>query len=322
MEARALGSSGLRVTPIGLGLAALGRPGYLNLGHGDDLAGATSVEALERRCHHVLDAAFAAGVRYFDAARSYGRAEAFLGSWLRVRSITPGAITIGSKWGYMYTAGWRADAKVHEVKDHSLATLARQLDESRALLGGHLALYQIHSATLDSRVLEDRAVIDRLRALRDGGLRIGLSLSGSAQADTLRRALELRLFQGVQATWNLLERSVEPALLEARRAGLGVIVKEALANGRLAPRNQEPKLALLDREARALGMTRDALAIAAVLARPFVSVVLSGASTLSQLTANLDALRVSYSDDVDARLAALVEPAREYWAARSRLTWT
>lgn len=37
MQRRSLGKSGLRVTPIGLGLAALGRPGYINLGHADDL---------------------------------------------------------------------------------------------------------------------------------------------------------------------------------------------------------------------------------------------------------------------------------------------
>ena len=63
---------------IGLGLAALGRPGYINLGHDADLGVARTPEALEARCHQVLDAAYAGGVRYFDAARSYGRAEAFL----------------------------------------------------------------------------------------------------------------------------------------------------------------------------------------------------------------------------------------------------
>src|SRR3954466_15692319 len=79
---RTLGRSGLPVTAIGLGLAALGRPGYLTLGHGQDLGADRSVEAMERHAHAVLDGAYDAGVRYFDAARSYGRAEAFLASWL------------------------------------------------------------------------------------------------------------------------------------------------------------------------------------------------------------------------------------------------
>src|SRR5213596_2137827 len=78
---RRLGSSELPVTAIGLGLAALGRPGYLTLGHGQDLGADRSVDAMERHAHAVLEFAYDAGVRYFDAARSYGRAEAFLASW-------------------------------------------------------------------------------------------------------------------------------------------------------------------------------------------------------------------------------------------------
>jgi aryl-alcohol dehydrogenase-like predicted oxidoreductase len=112
---RTLGSTGLPVTRIGLGLAALGRPSYINLGRDDDLGTDRTVDAMERRCHEMLDAASAAGVRYVDAARSYGRAEDFLGSWLRSRGLPAGAITVGSKWGYTYVAGWRPDADVHEV---------------------------------------------------------------------------------------------------------------------------------------------------------------------------------------------------------------
>ena len=128
--ARTLGSTPLEVSQLGVGLAALGRPGYINLGHASDLAGRTDEAAMEAHAHAVLDAAYAAGVRYFDAARSYGRAESFLGSWLTARGFAPGEVTVGSKWGYTYTAGWRIDAEVNEVKDLSLATLRRQQAES------------------------------------------------------------------------------------------------------------------------------------------------------------------------------------------------
>src|ERR671928_944529 len=130
METRPLGRTGLTVSRLGLGLAALGRPGYINVGHGADLAGRTEVADLERRAHVLLDAAYEAGVRYFDAARSYGEAEAFLASWLGQRSLPSGAVTVGSKWGYTYTAEWQVDAERHEVKDLSPATLRRQLAES------------------------------------------------------------------------------------------------------------------------------------------------------------------------------------------------
>src|SRR5437763_15928239 len=89
---------------IGLGLAALGRPGYLNVGHGADLGADRSVAALRARAHTVLDAAYELGVRDFDAARSYGRGEEFLGGWLRERH--PPDVRISSKWGYVYTAEW------------------------------------------------------------------------------------------------------------------------------------------------------------------------------------------------------------------------
>ena len=182
MEPRFLGRTGLAVSPMGLGLAALGRPGYINLGHAADLAGAYELARMEAHAHAVLDAAWKAGVRYFDAARSYGRAEAFLASWLAKRQIAPGAVTVGSKWGYTYTAGWQAQAERHEVKDHSLATLVRQAAESRAILGPHLGLYQIHSATPESGVLEDRAVREELARLRGQGWKIGLTVTGPARA--------------------------------------------------------------------------------------------------------------------------------------------
>src|SRR5437879_6711771 len=100
---------------LGLGLAALGRPGYLTLSHGEDLGADRSVEAMERRCWDVCDAAWDGGVRWFDAARSYGRAEQFLSGWLRRRDIDPADITVSSKWGYTYTADWQVAADPPEV---------------------------------------------------------------------------------------------------------------------------------------------------------------------------------------------------------------
>ena len=314
-----LGQTTLEVSPIGLGLAALGRPGYINVGHSADLGTHKEVAALRARSHEVLDAAHAAGVRYFDAARSYGRAEEFLGSWLKARGLGPPEVSVGSKWGYTYTADWRIDVDVHEVKDLSIATLRRQEAETRSNLDGALGLYQIHSATLDSGVLEDRAVLDELARLRAGGLYIGLSVTGPGQGDTVMRALEVGGFDAVQATWNLLEPSAGPALAAAHDAGLGVIVKEAVANGRLTERGDARLLAQVADE---LGVTADALALACVLAQPWVGVVLSGASTVTQLRSNLSALEVTVPGDVLERLRALAEPADAYWDERSQLPWT
>jgi aryl-alcohol dehydrogenase-like predicted oxidoreductase len=315
---RKLGTTGLSVTPVGLGLAALGRPGYINLGHAGDV-GDTDVEAMERHAHEVLDAAYEGGVRYFDAARSYGRAEAFLASWLRRRGLSRDDVTVGSKWGYTYTADWRVDVEEHEVKDLSVGTLRRQLGETRALIGDHLGLYQIHSATLESGVLDDPQVREDLARLRDDGVRVGFTATGPRQAATIERALEVGGFDAVQATWNLHERSATAALSAAHEAGLGVIVKEALANGRLTARGDAD--GRLTAAARERGTTPDALALAAVLAQPWVDVALSGAATVDTLRSNLTALDVQWDAREQEELEGLAEPAEEYWKRRSELAW-
>jgi aryl-alcohol dehydrogenase-like predicted oxidoreductase len=330
MELRDFGKTKYKVTPIGLGLAALGRPGYINLGHEEDLADGRSVEAMEDHTHKVLDAAWEMGIRYFDAARSYGRAEAFLASWLKRREVEPGEVTVGSKWGYTYTADWQVEAEVHEVKEHSLAVLQRQIGESRALLADSLNLYQIHSATLQSGVLDNQSVLDELARMKGEGVVIGLSLSGERQAETLEKALTIRydgelLFGSVQATWNLLEPSTGTVLNEAHQAGLAVIVKEALANGRLTSRNQNPKFvvkrALLERVAAQQGTTIDALALAAVLAQPWATVVLSGVAAMEHLRSNVEALAVDWDGETAETLASLAESPADYWQKRSNLEW-
>lgn len=330
MAARTFGATGLRVTPLGLGLAALGRPGYINLGHGDDLNGEYDVAAMQRHAHTVLDEAWRLGLRYFDAARSYGRAEQFLGTWLKAREISRDAVVVGSKWGYTYTAGWQVEAEAHEVKEHSLVVLEHQWDESRAHLDGYLKLYQIHSATFESGVLRNQLVLNRLARLKAGGTAIGLTLSGATQAAVLAEALRVevdgaRLFDTVQVTWNLLEPSAGTALAEAHAAGMGVIVKEALANGRLTPRNADPsfasRLSLLQQQAGRLGTSVDALALAAALAQPWAGVVLSGAATVEQLRSNVAALAVAWDDEAASALSSLAEPADAYWQTRAALPW-
>jgi aryl-alcohol dehydrogenase-like predicted oxidoreductase len=308
---------------IGLGLAALGRPAYINLGHGRDVGHHPDPAALERTAREVLDSAWERGVRYFDAARSYGRAEQFLGRWLKARGIAAGEVVVGSKWGYRYTADWSADAEIHEIKEHSREMLERQWVETRTELGDHLDLYQIHSATLEGGVLTDEAVLDRLRRLSEAGTAIGLSTSGPAQAATIELALTVerepgrRLFDSVQATWNLLEPSAGPALEAAADAGLAVIVKEALANGRLTDR--EPAIAAR-LATLAPGLAPDAVAIAAALQQPWSSVVLSGAATVGHLESNLRALEVDI--DLTGAGPGFGESPEDYWDHRSRLPWT
>ncbi|CAM5312133.1 MULTISPECIES: aldo/keto reductase [Streptomyces] len=307
---------------IGLGLAAVGRPGYINLGRDEDLGADRSVEALRARTHELLDAAYAQGVRYFDAARSYGRSEEFLAGWLTARPDV-GDVVVGSKWGYTYTADWTTDAERHEVKDHSLATYERQRAETAALLGDRLDLYQIHSVTPDSPALTDKELHARLAEAAAQGVTIGFSTSGPAQADAVRAALAVTvdgepLFRTVQSTYNVLETSVGPALAEAHDAGLTVIVKEGMANGRLAGPGAPEALRAVATET---SQGCDAVALAFVLRRPWAGVVLSGAATTAQLASNLHAAVVDLDEERLARLSSLAEEPAAYWEKRGRLPW-
>lgn len=310
---------------LGLGLAALGRPAYVTGGRADDLGADRTVETMRSRTHAVLDLAYERGVRYLDAARSYGLAEQFLHDWLEARPDVDD-VFVASKWGYTYVGDWRTDVDVHEVKDHSLAAFDRQRRETQDLLAERLSLYSIHSVTPQSPALGDRRLLAELaRWSAQSGVLLGLSTSGPHQGEVVRQALQTEvdgrlLFSAVQATWNVLEPSAGPALQAAHDAGWLVVVKEGVANGRLAGAEAPPELsAAADRA----GVTADALALAIVVAQPWSTIVLSGAVTAAQLDANLAATGVTDAAAIEAQraLAQLVESPDAYWRSRSERPW-
>ncbi len=309
-----------------IGTAVLGRPSYINTGSADQLPTDRGVEAFRENTFQVLDAAFRAGVDWVDTARSYGRAEEFVGQWWRQRAATDPdwpehAPTVSSKWGYAYVGNWDRNAAVHEVKEHSLQQLRDQLELTRQSLP-RLHLYQVHSLTHDSPLFDDEPLLDALAELRDSGVAVGFSTSGPRQADTIARAMDVdragaRLFSAVQATWNLLETSAGEALRMASRRELTVMVKESLANGRLVT---DPPPGLR-RVADRLGFAPDAVALAAAAAQPWANRVLLGAASVNQLHANLRANAVVLDrPDLETLMSDPVAPD-EYWRQRSALPW-
>ncbi len=323
------GQTGLNLPRIGLGLAALGRPGYINLGHAEDLAYDYVVEAMERRTHRMLDLAYELGIRYFDVARSYGRAESFLRSWLFNNGHHPEDITIGSKWGYTYTADWKVETDFHEIKDHSLEVLQKQWEESKLLMP-FLRLYQIHSATLESGVLDNKEVLAHLGELKQKGIKIGLSVSGVDQPRIVELAMMIRvdgvhLFDSIQATYNILDQSMDKVLEAAAESGMGIIIKEALANGRLTNRNQKADFQknkqVLDQIAQKYEAGIDAIALAFVLARPWAHVVLSGAAVENHLRSNISAASILLNSEELNLLEDMKMKPEAYWEERSGLKW-
>ena len=231
-------------------------------------------------------------------------------------------VAVSSKWGYAYVAEWRIETEVHEVKEHSVERLREQWAQTRDLLGDRVDLYQVHSLTATSPLFDDLALQYELARIRDSGVASGFSTSGAAQAETIERAWEVevggrQLFSAVQSTWNSMEPSVGGALQRAHDAGWQVLVKESLANGRLAVRPPEQVARIAERR----GVGPDAIALAHVLAQPWADVVLIGPAGPEQLASNLAACSVQLSESELAELASVARDAATYWGERSALPW-
>ena len=206
------------------------------------------------------------------------------------------------------------DAEVHEVKDHSLAAFTRAVGADVGAAGrAGRGLPRALGDAGQRRAGRRRACTVRWPGCGTAGVRVGISTSGPRQADAVRRALAVTvdgepLFTSFQSTWNVLEPSAGPALAEAAAAGARVIVKEAVANGRLAPGGADSPAAHRVAELAAeADTTVDALAIAAALAQPWAWRVLSGAVDPAQVASNAAAADRRCPTAVAAELAGLAE---------------
>jgi aryl-alcohol dehydrogenase-like predicted oxidoreductase len=87
--------------------------------------------------------------------------------------------------------------------------------------------------------LENSDVLKRLYEIKkDTGLQIGITTSGSHQSEIIEAALNVKienedLFDSYQVTYNIFEQSTYAILKHLLQLGKTVIIKEALANGRI-----------------------------------------------------------------------------------------
>lgn len=309
---------------LGLGLAALGRPGYINLGHHQNIGPNKSKEAMYFQTEKVLNFAYQSGIQYFDVARVYGASEEFLSKWIRKQNQFNGYV--GSKWGYEYLADWKIDTDVHERKDHSAAFLKQQWVETRLNLGKNIDLYQIHSVTPESNVLNDRSVLNELQNIKKSGIEIGISTSGPSQAETIKKLLEINkvenLFTFIQCTINILEQSCQQILIEASESKINIIAKEIFANGRLSAANKEfhqKEILILRNLALDLNLSLEELSLIWAYQQKYINIVLTGAATVEQLQSNIDA--ISKKDLTLPNLLELGTSKESYWQSRKSLKW-
>ncbi|MGH1364580.1 MAG: aldo/keto reductase [Calditrichia bacterium] len=311
---------------LGLGTAAIGRPQYINIREQEQQP--FQMNTFKEKGRSVLEAAYQQGIRYFDTAPGYGLAEKLLLEWLLEKQDA--SIEVASKWGYTYTANFEKNASVHELKEHSLAKLNEQWEFTRKLLP-FLTTYQIHSATFDTGVLENKAVLERLAELKEQfELHIGLTTSGANQTDVIQKAMTIELndkplFTAYQVTCNIFEQSLFEIYRDLTSLGVRVIIKEAMANGRVFPNTHYPDYKttyeILNEIAEKYGVGVDAVALRFCMdsLKPFK--VLSGVSETTHLIDNHKSCTFALTEDELASLKQLKVSSQYYWAERKLLPW-
>ena len=311
---------------LGLGTAALGRPQYINVRQ--DATNTSNLEIFKKESFSVLEEAYQSGVRYFDTAPGYGLAEQLLIDWLATK--TDDTIKVATKWGYTYTANFNPEAKVHEVKEHSLDKLKEQWQVSKQLLP-YLKVYQIHSATLETGVLENEAVLNYLSYLKNTHhIKMGISTTGANQVEVIKKALDVKvdgenLFDVFQVTYNLLDQSLKEVSSLLLKENKTVVIKEALANGRIFRNENYPNYntmyTALERLANVHHVGVDAICLQYAAQTIPGSTVLSGASNREQIQENLKMNKFVLSQLELDKLSGFKVDATEYWAERKVLQW-
>jgi aryl-alcohol dehydrogenase-like predicted oxidoreductase len=312
---------------IGFGTAAIGRPMYINIKQAVESI-PFSLPAFKAVGWQVLEDAYNNGVRYFDTSPGYGMAEELLLDWLRKKNDS--SITVSTKWGYTYVANFDPNARQHEIKEHSLDNLNRQWEFSKKLMP-YLKVYQIHSATLATGVLENQAVLERLHQLKiENGLTIGLTTTGDKQVEVLKKSLMVeidgeKLFQSFQSTFNVLDQSIFSLTDELNDIEGPFIIKEALANGRLIPNtnylNYKDLYELMNYLAEKYKVGADSVALRYCIDRFPKAMVLSGANNSDHLTANLKANDFTLTSSELEQMTAFGISSTAYWKERKALGW-
>lgn len=311
---------------IGLGTAAIGRPQYINLRQ--EPASDLDIASFKQKGLNVLNEAYNQGIRYFDTAPGYGLAEQLIIDWVQQHNINE--VELASKWGYTYTANFDARAKIHEVKEHSLSKLQEQWKVTKQLLP-LLTTYQVHSATLDSGILDNTEVLDFLSQLKEThNIRIGITTSGANQESIIKKAMKVLrnqhvLFDVYQVTYNIFDQNLYSIIQELQKQNIRVVVKEALANGRIFPNDNFPHYKAiyqaLQELARKYHVGIDAIALRFCLDSIGPFKVLSGASQIKHLNENLETTLIELDKSELERLQAFAVEPKFYWNERKKLTW-
>jgi len=327
MEYTRLGSTGLKISRLGLGCGNFGGIGSAPafFGMGED----------EKQAVALMDRAADAGVNFFDTANAYGggRSESYIGRWLQSKgSAVRQQLLVSSKVFNPVGPG---------PNDRGLSRrhILQQVDESLSRLQtDRLDLYLIHEPDPDTPLDETlEALNDLVRAGKV--LYVGAS---NIEAWRLARGLwlsevrKLARFEWVQNSYSLLDRTPERELFPLlAETGVGFTAFSPLAGGWLTGKYRadaaypegsrmtlrpEPYrhlerervfqgLAALGDDARRRGVAMGALAIAWALRQPRIDAAIVGPRTVAQLDEALTAIAIELSTNEAADISAFFASA-------------
>ncbi len=254
MDLRPLGSTGLSVSPLGLGTVKFGRNQQVKYPRPFDLPSDGQIRDL-------LALAREMGINLLDTAPAYGSSQQRLGRLL------------GSA-----RRDWVIVSKVGEIFEHGESrfdfdyahTIASVEDSLRTLHTDYLDCVLIHSDGDDLRIFEDTGAVDALHELKRRGLVRAHGMSSKTVAGGLRTVSEMDI---VMATCNLDYNDELPVLEAAARQHKGVLIKKGLMSGHIDGAN---------------GVERS---FAHVFAQPGVSSMIVGTINPDHLRANAAALQ-------------------------------
>lgn len=288
MRYRVLGSTGLKVSVIGVGTWQLG---------GEWGKAFTTEEVTD-----MLAEARNLGVNFIDTAECYGDhvAERLIGAAIgRARKDW----IIATKFGHKF------HSHMNRSEPRSAGEIAVQLEDSlRALGTDYIDIYQYHS--WGDEQFDDMAVLEFLKKQqRAGRIRhIGVSISKNTNMHQTGQCAS-RGIEVLQVIYNRLDRAPEKEVLpSARGQNVGVLARVPLASGLLSGKYKpgvefpaddvraghdralrEARLAEVERIAREevpAGMAMSQWALAWCLKNPAVTAVIPGCKSVEQVRAN------------------------------------
>jgi aryl-alcohol dehydrogenase-like predicted oxidoreductase len=305
MKYRALGRTGLRVSPLCLGT--------MNFGP----------QTTEADSFAIMDSALGDGINFFDTANVYGggETETIVGRWFAQGGDRREKVVLATKV-FAGRDTWPNTSRLsaRHIREACEASLRR-------LQTDHIDLYQMHHVDRNTPWDEIYQAMDLLVA-QGKVIYVGSSnFAGwhiTAAIEAARRRGSLGLVSE-QSLYNLTARTVELEVLPACEAyGVGVLPWSPLAGGllggglrtategrradeRVQTRRQSSadQIDGFEKLCAELGHEPAQVALAWLLANPVVTAPIVGPRTLDQFTRSLGALDVSLSSDVLAALDTL-----------------